>query len=317
MNVDDLLDAWVESQVRAECDSLMRSLAQGVGEGAGDRFALGIADVQRARSIASIILKGAYPMTPSKHGGYGWKPDLPGAVKHLYAAPLRRFGALLPHYDLRPNCPPIWDQGQIGSCTAHAGGAAVQFAQMKEKKWNFTPSRLFIYYCTRDIEGTTASDAGASISDTIAALNKFGACQEPDWPYDVAKFAVKPPPNAYAAAAKDLVLQSAAVSQNLSQMIGCLADGYPFDIGIAVYDSFQSDAVASSGKVPMPDLNSEKLLGGHSVLVVGSDDPSRTFIVRNSWGTGWGMAGYFTIPYEYLLNPDLASDFQTIRAVEW
>jgi C1A family cysteine protease len=251
----------------------------------------------------------------SRFGAYGWKPDLPGQLPHLYAAPLTLLGAMPPHSDLRPQCPPIVNQGQLGSCTANAGAAAVQFVQMKEKKRTSALSRLYIYYNTRDAEGTAASDAGASISDTIAALRKWGAPPETDWAYDITKFSDKPPPTAYAAASADLVIESASVAQDLQQMIGCLVSGYPIDIGFTVYDSFESDEVAKTGIVPMPDLSKENLLGGHSVLIVGHDDPSRRFTLRNSWGEEWGDRGYFYMPYEYLLSPNLSSDFQTIQKV--
>ena len=51
------------------------------------------------------------------------------------------------------------------------------------------------------------------------------------------------------------------------------------------------------------------------MLAVGYDGKRRVFIVRNSWGPGWGAKGYFYMPYEYLLSPSLASDFWTIRSV--
>ncbi len=254
-------------------------------------------------------------MRASIHGGYGWKPDLPGKLKRRYSAPQT---ALPNSVDLRPGFPsPPYDQGQLGSCTANALVGAVEFAQKKEDKWHFIGSRLFVYYNTRAIEGTTDSDAGGTISDAVAAANKFGVCQETDWVYDVAQFATKPPDNAYKAAAMDLVLVSAAVDQTLPEMQGCLAAGFPIDIGFTVYDSFESDAVAKTGIVPMPNTATENVLGGHSVLIVGYDNASQTFIVRNSWGTGWGMAGYCTFPYAYLTDPNMASDFQTIRKVQW
>ncbi len=84
--------------------------------------------------------------------------------------------------------------------------------------------------------------------------------------------------------------------------------------GFSVYESFESQAVAKSGKVPMPKAK-EKQIGGHAVLAVGYDDASKRFIVRNSWGTGWGLAGYFTIPYAYLTDANLADDFWTIKQV--
>jgi C1A family cysteine protease len=65
----------------------------------------------------------------------------------------------------------------------------------------------------------------------------------------------------------------------------------------------------------MPGLH-EAVLGGHAVLCVGYDDATQRFIVRNSWGSNWGQAGYFTIPYAYLLNENLADDFWTISLVE-
>jgi C1A family cysteine protease len=164
------------------------------------------------------------------------------------------------------------------------------------------------------IEGTVSQDSGAQIRDGIKSVGTLGAPPETDWPYDIAKFAQKPPTKAYADAKHDLVTAYARVAQDLQQMQGCLADGYPFVLGFTVYESFESDAVAQSGVVPMP-ASGEKVLGGHCVVAVGYDDTQRRFIIRNSWGTGWGMKGYCTMPYEYLLNSHLASDFWTIRSV--
>ena len=72
------------------------------------------------------------------------------------------------------------------------------------------------------------------------------------------------------------------------------------------------DAVAASGFAPMPGPN-EQFLGGHAVMLVGYDDSQTAFIVRNSWGSSWGQAGYFTLPYEYVCDPNLASDFWTVK----
>ena len=62
----------------------------------------------------------------------------------------------------------------------------------------------------------------------------------------------------------------------------------------------------------MPDLNSEPE-GGHAVMCVGYDDERGVFIVRNSWGTGWGDGGYFYMPYGYMTNEDLADDFWVLK----
>jgi C1A family cysteine protease len=60
---------------------------------------------------------------------------------------------------------------------------------------------------------------------------------------------------------------------------------------------------------------SEKVIAGHAVMAVGYDDLQSWFIMRNSWGSNWGMNGYFTLPYAYLLDSNLSSDFWIIRVV--
>ena len=77
---------------------------------------------------------------------FGWKPDLPDHRDHLYAAPAHITTKLPSSVDLRKLCPPVYNQGQFGSCTANAIGAAVPFEQMKQSEKSFVPSRLFIYY---------------------------------------------------------------------------------------------------------------------------------------------------------------------------
>lgn len=141
-----------------------------------------------------------------------------------------------------------------------------------------------------------------------------GDCPETEWPYDPDQFAVAPPAPCYTDALRYTVYQYFAVAQDLADMRACLAAGYPFVFGFTVYRSFESEAVAESGVVPMPGPF-ESVVGGHAVLAVGYDDPSGTFIVRNSWGTDWGQGGYFTIPYAYLTNSNLADDLWTIRLV--
>jgi C1A family cysteine protease len=98
-------------------------------------------------------------------------------------------------------------------------------------------------------------------------------------------------------------------------MKGCLASGYPIVIGFTVYESFESASVAKTGAAPMP-ASGEKVMGGHCVLVVGYDDSTQRFMCMNSWSTKWGQKGFFTIPYAYLTDEDLAADFWTIRIVE-
>jgi C1A family cysteine protease len=252
---------------------------------------------------------------PSTHGGYGWVRDLPDTRDYGYAAPLFRFPQGLPlSIDLRSECPPIYDQGQLGSCTANGIAGAIEFDQRRQGVTEFTPSRLFIYYNERVIEGHVNEDSGAQIRDGVKSVAKLGVPPETDWPYDINKFTDKPPLKAYSDAAHELVTSYSRVTQDLSQMKGCLAEGFPFVFGFTVYQSFEGEEAAQTGLVPMP-ASGERVLGGHCVLAVGYNDAKRCFIIRNSWGTSWGLKGHCLMPYEYLSSPSLADDFWTIRSV--
>jgi C1A family cysteine protease len=245
---------------------------------------------------------------------YGWIPDLPDARDHVYQLP-RNPGALPPSADLRAGCPPVYDQGGLGSCTANAIGAAIEFDQTKQGFTAAVPSRLFIYYNERALEGTIDSDSGAQIRDGIKTIASQGVCPETMWPYDEEKFSNRPSAPCYKYAKLHPAVQYSRVPQEIGQMKACLAGGYPFVFGFTVYQAFESDAITKSGIVPMPS-SMETALGGHAVMAVGYDDASERFLVRNSWGPGWGMGGYFTISYAYLTNTNLAGDFWVIKVVK-
>jgi len=247
---------------------------------------------------------------------FGWIPDLPDSRDRAYSAPIAALGPLPPSVDLRAACPPVYDQGQLGSCTANAIGGALHFDQMKQGLADvFVPSRLFIYYNERVIEGTVDDDAGAMLRDGIKSVAKQGAPHEALWPYAIAKFRTKPPAPAFKDAAKHPAVLYQRIARDLDQMKGCLASGFPFMFGFTVYASFESPSVASGGHAPLPKP-SEALLGGHAVDAIGYDDAQGWFIARNSWGPKWGLDGYFTLPYDYLLDENLSDDFWTIRLVE-
>ncbi|HVI47187.1 MAG TPA: C1 family peptidase [Chitinophaga sp.] len=251
----------------------------------------------------------------------GWLPDLPDARDFLYAAPLKIMQKLPAKVDLRKDCPPVYHQGNLGSCTANALGAAFEFGKTKAKKKAFLPSRLFLYYNERVIMNTVNSDSGAFLRDGIKSLNKEGVCPEADWTYDDnnapgAKFTQKPPQSCYTAALKNQILSYWRVPVNLNSVKGCLAEGYPFSFGFTVYDSFLSPSVAKTGIMPMPDIAKESVRGGHAVLAVGYNDTRQAILVRNSWGPGWGIKGYFWMPYAHISSPAYCGDFWTIRSVE-
>jgi len=241
---------------------------------------------------------------------YGWRPDKPNLHDHIL-----HFGSLgpsiAPTVDLREtgHLPPVYDQGQLGSCTGNGTAAAVEYGLKAQGKHDFMPSRLFIYYNERVIEGTVDSDAGAEIRDGIKVVATTGVCDENLWPYDISKFTDKPSDAAYSAAKTGIIKQYSRVPVALHNIQNVLTHKIPVVFGCTLYDSFESNAVAENGMVPMPIAN-ENVVGGHCMLMVGYTDTH--FIVRNSWGEGWGDKGYCYFPFEYLTNPNLADDFWAI-----
>ena len=170
-------------------------------------------------------------------------------------------------------------------------------------------SRLFIYYNERSLEDTVDYDSGASLRDGIKTLKDYGVCHERTWPYVISKFDVKPTVKCYNEAGKHRI-ESYHRLGTINEMLACVAEGYPFVFGFAVYESFESQTVKRTGIADMPKKD-ERMIGGHAVMAVGYDQKQKRFIVRNSWGEQWGQAGYFTMPYAYFET--LASDFWTIR----
>lgn len=252
------------------------------------------------------------------NGWFGWRPDKPD-IRDFRFSVARRDETLPPlptSVDLRSGMPPCYDQGNIGSCTANAIGALLQFNQRKQGIAEFTPSRLFIYYNERVIEGTVGEDAGAEIRDGIKSVNDLGAPPENVWKYVEGRFTRKPTRAAFRQAMLHQALKYERIANNLHHMQSCLAEGFPFAFGFSVYESFEGDAIAATGIMESP-LSNEQMVGGHAVVAVGYDDERQVFLIRNSWGTDWGtLEGHFWMGYNYITEPNLADDFWRISLVE-
>jgi C1A family cysteine protease len=248
---------------------------------------------------------------------YGRIPDTPDQRDFLYQPVPVTVPADL---DLRPAQPPVFDQGALGSCVANGTAGELEAQALTQKEPFSVLSRLFIYYNARAMEGTVQEDAGANIRDGIKSVASQGVCPEAEWPYDIGQFAVQPSAQCYTDAMRFQALKYQSVAQTAAALKAALVSARGLVIGISVYESFESQAVEQTGIVPLP-APTEQMLGGHCVRLVGytdnglADVPAQHFIGMNSWGTGWGMKGFFAIPYAYITDPNLASDFWAITAV--
>lgn len=276
--------------------------------------------------------------------GMGWLPDYPDfrdytvdhpAIKSmLHKAGLKSSGKVsLPSVvDLRPWCSPIENQGALGSCTANAGVGIVEYFERRAYGKHIDASRLFLYKTTRNMLHWTG-DTGAFLRSTMGALVLFGVPPEEYWQYVVADFDKEPPAFCYAFAQNYQALRYYRLDPPttpgdvvLARVKSNLSAGLPSMFGFTVYNSYTQ--ANTTGKIPYPTAG-ERIVGGHAIVAVGYDDNMKikntnagavettgALLIRNSWGGGWGAAGYGWLPYEYVLKR-LATDWWSLLSNEW
>lgn len=211
---------------------------------------------------------------------------------------------------------PVYDQGSIGSCVANSACAAYRYeSAQKFDNFDFEPSRLFVYYNARKLQGWEKEDSGAYIRDGFKSLNKFGLANEVDWKYNVGKFADEPSKKAYENGLKNIAFKYAAVDQTEQAIKETLLSGAAVAFGFNVYSSFYGSWVEDTVVMPIPKAG-EELLGGHAILCIGYDDAKKAFLIQNSWGENWGIGGKFWMPYSFALNKNECDDFWCIEEIK-
>ena len=240
---------------------------------------------------------------PRRIQRYGWKPSLPDLRDHIAdAAELPVHGDVDPRGDL----PPVFDQGQLGELHGQRRRGRGRVRRQAQRRGSGAPSRLWIYYYERKIEGSPADqDTGAYGRDGFKVCKTLGVPVESDWPYDVAQFSVEPPAELAEKARQHRISNYRSVPRNLDSMRAVLSNRQTIAFGFTVYDSFESDEVAKTGIVPMPSRD-DRVLGGHEVLLVGYLKEQVNYgLVRNSWGDGWGIGGTSSCPGPTSWTPTL------------
>lgn len=216
-----------------------------------------------------------------------------------------------PIYNISKPTVSILNQGIIGDCVCNAFSYAISFQTNNGNNL----SRLLMYATCRILDGVPLSqDSGTTVSSACSALKNYGTCSETLYPYIEPNFSKFPPLSTYQNSKLFKTFTYTYVEQNLASIKSCLQTyNVPIIFGLIVYSSFMTTNVTTTGLVPLPNVNREKLQGGHCMVLVGYNDITQTFLCANSWGTSWGLKGYCNIPYTYLLNANLAGDFCFIQ----
>ena len=212
-------------------------------------------------------------------------------------------------FTIRPVMASILNQGDLGDCVSNAYALAISTITKGPKQVNM--SRLYNYALARcNTGGSVTNDSGIYAVDAADAISKYGICQESMWPYIPIDFTLLPPMTAFQGSKFLKGFAAIKVTQDLAHLQSCLTtQKKPIIFGFMVYSSFMTDAVTKNGIVPMPNTTTENLEGGHCACIIGYDNTHKWFICANSWGTGWGDKGYFYMPYDYVINANLANDF--------
>jgi C1A family cysteine protease len=242
---------------------------------------------------------------------YGYLRD-PHSKKDYRRARLLGAAPLPPSADLRPRCPPVWDQGLGKSCVGHAVAdlVAVMVAIARSVE---TPrlSRGATYWGARFRMGPEYADidAGAYLRDGMKVASKSGIPLESAWPY-AKDWRAKPDDGAWATGLDHRIATYHRIV-GLDELRAELAEGHPVAFGFDVPESFEDNETAETGTMRPPDPG-EEIVGGHAVLAVGYDDNRSAVLVRNSWGSDWGLEGYFWMPFK--AYEQLTSDAWAARA---
>lgn len=242
-----------------------------------------------------------FPLKVRSVKRFGCLPDIPDQRDNI-----RTFPDTIEYYqtvDLRKSghLPTVKEQGKLGSSSAFSVLSAYIYSLRKDKLVEeIQLSPLFIYYNQRYIAGTIGCDSGASIRDALKVIERLGVCKEDMYPYTTDYYNDRPTNDAYKYAYDNKYpIQYCKLKLSLENIMKGLSLNFPIIFGFTVYESFIHKDTERTGVMPEPK-NGEKIVGYHSVLVVGYDIHRKHLLCMNSWGSSWGQEGFFWMPFSFV-----------------
>lgn len=231
--------------------------------------------------------------------------------------------------DLRCGFRPIQNQGEQGSCLAHALTAIFEYAMKLSTHEELDLSEAFLYYNAREMDQTgdvsVVADNGSRVKPAVQSLGKYGLAQEQYCRYNDKNYTSKPSEEAYTDAAKRKLIKAMNVGKSTPDIKAALAEGYPVAVSLMLCESFAKASL--DGYVQMPTEEEIEVLNAisdeekprhscHAMVVVGFSDKLQRFILRNSWGDDWGEGGYCYVPYTYIDHGKLCNSATILTEID-
>jgi C1A family cysteine protease len=210
--------------------------------------------------------------------------------------------------DLRAGWWKVGDQGSTGACVGWATADSLlryHFTKAKKIKEGEHMSVRFIWMASKEMDEyadyptTFIDDSGTSLKSALKVVRKFGALKAAHLPFDGHLVKLKEH-NYLKTAGKYKIKAYFNLARKKSEKIKLFKEWLAFHGPILTCldcDSSWND-VKSDGKLIKYDK--KNVDGGHAMSIVGYTPDH--FIIRNSWGTGWGHKGYAYASYEYTLD---------------
>ena len=222
---------------------------------------------------------------------------------------------------------------KFNDCGANAAAAVIDYeiardAGLSGSLGGFLPSRLFLYYNARFLDGGVAADNGVFMRDMLTTAQDQGFTSEvttpavsagATWPYITATkhYLKNPGAAAYMAGRSYRITGFTPVPDNVAAMKGLIDAGRPFIVWVNVASNFPSPLEPDEPRPKEPPTipTPEGQGGGHFVVAVGYNEAKKALLVLNSWGRHWGQDGYAYLPFSEFRNHHHANAQYAISGV--
>lgn len=214
--------------------------------------------------------------------------------------------------DLRKSFTSVKNQGTMGACSAFALVSIFEFILKKSNQADHDLSERFAYFNALHKKGNV-EDKGASFFDMVETMSVEGIATEALCPYE--NGLEKPTEDAYADGKTRLVKVAKNVRISHESLTSALSQGYPVAVSLRLFNSFATDKAGFIYRPSDEEIASGDT-GNHAMVLCGYSEEDKIYIVRNSWGTGFGDRGYCYIPFSYIEDPELNSQACIITDID-